>query len=165
MRDDGACDELREESDKAGVVEQRAVPDLTVEGVDDERDLLKCEKAYAEREHDVLERPVGAEYGVYRFHEKVVIFEIKKHAEIDGHGENPGPAAGLIACQHGGKTVKPVVYKDAGNDQYEIHGRIRAVEPQRHAKKKYERRRFQTEAVEQKIARQTQRQKTQQKYI
>ena len=109
--------------------------------------------------------PSGTEDGIDRLGKEVVILEVKQHAEVDGHGGELRGAAQLIPGYGGREPVEPVVDKHAGDDEDEVFGRVRAVEPQRHAEKEYERGALPAGAVEQKIARQTQRQKAEHEYV
>lgn len=113
MRDDRPRDKLGEERDEAGIVQNRAIFNLAVKGINDEGELLEREKAYAEREHDVFKRPARAENGVHRVGKEIIIFKVKEYAEVDDNGEGFGRLALFIAREHARKLIKAEVYKYA----------------------------------------------------
>lgn len=165
MRDDRPRDKLGEERDKASVVQNRAIFNLAVKGINDERELLEREKAYAEREHDVFKRPARAENGVHRVGKEIVILKVKEYAEVESDGEGFGRLALFIAREHARELIKAKVYKHAGDNEDKILRRVRPVKPQRHSKQKNERQAVLLELIQKEIPRKTQRQKAQNKYI
>ena len=83
MQHDGPGDQLREKGHKQGVVQQRIVGHFALIAIDHIRNLLEREKADAQRQHEVEQRPVRAKKAVYVRSEKIVILIVEQHANVD----------------------------------------------------------------------------------
>ena len=116
MGDDGTGDKLGEKCDEAGVIENTVVRHLSVEGIDNEGDLLEGEKAYAEREQDMPQIPVAREQGIDGGDEEVVILEVKQYAEVDRDSRDFCRLPRLFARELFGEDIEAEIYEYASDN-------------------------------------------------
>ncbi len=82
VRDNRARDKLRKKGYETGVFKKTVIRNLAVESVRHEGNLLKREKADAEREKNIFKRPIAPKERVDGGNEEIIIFEIEQHAQI-----------------------------------------------------------------------------------
>jgi hypothetical protein len=78
-----AGNELGEEGDEQGVVQQRKIAHESAIGVDQKRDLLKRNEGNADRQDDVRNRPMHPQRIVEIGDEEAGVLEISEQDEVE----------------------------------------------------------------------------------
>lgn len=80
-----SCYKLRKIADEQRIFIKRIVLGLAMIRINNIRDLLEREKAYAERQYNVPQLKRCVEYRVYVLYKKIIVLVLENYRNVDQH--------------------------------------------------------------------------------
>ena len=162
MRNDGACDQLGEKGDEAGIVKKGISRNLAPVGIHEEGNLLECKKTDSEGKHNVKKLELRGKNRVDGGEKEIHVLKINKNAKVRQNAQSDQPFTEGFPPVMLHQPIQYKVDQYAGQNNEQIACVKIPIEPQGHSQKKALRKMILFEMVQGKITDDAQRKK--QKY-